>query len=256
MIKYEHLSLDSLKHKPPGHIDTAKVMEHEIEGVVAEYWSMKGPCGKTVTASKQHYDVLLPLGGTANLKTKGTASNLRAKQIVKIPFGEPYELTVKKGQDFYCLLIREQLTEADLAGISKEPGKHAELYLKAFSECTVYTEDIKSPKTVNRMILPEWIVPRVCMGTVETDGPDEVAAHRHPMLEQMFLGMKGCRCTVTADDESVLLTENMLLHIPLGSTHSVRVDAGDKLAYIWLDFFKTLADQDYISEQHKMDGEP
>ena len=75
------------------------------------------------------------------------------------------------------------------------------------------------------------------MGTVQTIGPDEVGAHRHPMLEQLFVGLSSNKCTVYADDEQVEFSQYAVLHIPLGSMHSVAVDKGEFLYYVWIDFF-------------------
>jgi quercetin dioxygenase-like cupin family protein len=144
---------------------------------------------------------------------------------------------------------------ADLRVILQNEKEHSEVFIRSFKDCPVYTEDIKSSKSINRMILPEGKVPRFCMGSVETEGPDSVAPHEHPMLDQLFFGLKGCRCTCTADGESQLLTENMLLHIPLGSKHSVSVADGEKLAYIWFDFFLTIEGQKYMDEQHRLEEE-
>jgi hypothetical protein len=105
------------------------------------------------------------------------------------------------------------------------------------------------------MILPEGFVPRFCMGSVETTGPDLVAEHEHPMLDQLFLGLADCKCTCLADGDQTILSENMMLHIPLGSKHSVSVEEKDTLAYIWFDFFFTLQGQDYMREQHKMEDD-
>lgn len=64
----------------------------------------------------------------------------------------------------------------------------------------------------------------VCtLGTVEAPGPDEVGAHKYPMLEQLFLGLAGNDITVHADDKSVGLKEYSILHIPTGSSHWAEV---------------------------------
>jgi quercetin dioxygenase-like cupin family protein len=122
--------------------------------------------------------------------------------------------------------------------------------VKKFRECTPYREAIKSAKTVSRTLLPENYVPRMAMGTVETTGPDEVGAHRHPMLEQLFLGLRGNDITVTADDERANLKEFAILHIPLGSNHGAKVEAGKKLHYIWMDFFMAKEGQEWL-KMHK-----
>ena len=108
----------------------------------------------------------------------------------------------------------------------------------------------KSEKTISRMLVPEDIVPRLSIGSVQTTGPDMIAAHRHPMLEQLFYGIQGNSCHVIADDYETDFGERTLLHIPLGSTHSVRVDKGQQLHYIWMDFFKHQKDLAYITDSH------
>ena len=108
--------------------------------------------------------------------------------------------------------------------------------------------------SINRMIIPEGSVPRFCMGSVETDGPDSVDSHEHPMLDQLFLGLKNCNCTCYANNEQVFLTENMMLHIPLGSMHSVSVADEDKLFYIWFDFFLTIEGQTTIEDSYIYKG--
>jgi mannose-6-phosphate isomerase-like protein (cupin superfamily) len=120
-----------------------------------------------------------------------------------------------------------------------------------YSQCEAYSETIKSPKTISRTIVPPNTIPRFCMGSVEALGPDEVAPHSHPMLEQLFFGLPGNACVVTADDEETAFGERTLLHIPLGSRHGVRVDEGRTMHYVWMDFFEREADQAWIREQHK-----
>jgi hypothetical protein len=75
------------------------------------------------------------------------------------------------------------------------------------------------------------------------------------MLDQIFLGLEGCRCYCYADGEEEILTENMILHIPLCSKHYVKVKEGDKLAYIWMDFFLTIEGEKYMGEQHHVEEE-
>ena len=75
------------------------------------------------------------------------------------------------------------------------------------------------------------------MGTVHTTGPDAVGAHKHPMLEQLFLGLSGNQCTVHADGFTQAFVEYDLLHIPLGSLHGVEVADKHTMYYIWMDFF-------------------
>lgn len=98
--------------------------------------------------------------------------------------------------------------------------------------------------------MPEEIVPRLCIGSVMTSGPDKVAAHTHPMLEQLFFGLQGNDIEVFADEAKRRFIEGDLLHIPLGSMHGATVEAGKELHYIWIDLFNSMADMDYIKKHH------
>lgn len=146
------------------------------------------------------------------------------------------------------LEIEMVLTIQDLDILNK--GKaHFPLY-NVYSESPKYIESIKSEKTISRMILAEDIVPRLCIGSVETSGPDKVDAHTHPMLEQFFFGLKGNNAVVTADSAETEFMEDDLLHIPLGSSHGVSVEAGKALHYIWIDLFHSQEDMGYITDSH------
>ena len=124
-------------------------------------------------------------------------------------------------------------------------------YFRLYSQCQPYAEAIKSPKTISRTIVPAGTIPRFCMGSVETMGPDMVGAHSHPMLEQLFFGLPANACVVIADGVEADFGEGMVLHIPLASSHGVRVDEGRRLHYVWMDFFRNEKDLAYIREQHQ-----
>jgi hypothetical protein len=147
------------------------------------------------------------------------------------------EIIIRLTSDEYQLLKQQQ---------SKLP------YFVDYSQCRQYKEAIKSEKTISRMILPEDIIPRFCMGSVETSGPDKVGAHSHPMLEQLFYGLKSNDCIVKADGIEAAFKENFLLHIPVGSRHGVDVEKGKLLNYVWMDLFRSQEDMGYIKENHIM----
>jgi hypothetical protein len=152
--------------------------------------------------------------------------------------------------DFGMLKIVIRLTSTEYQLLKQKQNKLP--YFVDYTRCRQYKEAIKSEKTISRMILPEDIIPRFCMGSVETCGPDKVGAHSHPMLEQLFYGLKSNDCIVEADGIKTAFEENILLHIPLGSRHGVDVEEGKLLNYVWMDLFRSQEDMGYIKENHIM----
>ena len=254
-MENETIVLEILEAKTDGHFSNRQVLPNEISGLVVEHFAMKGTYHIQVLPQACIYDVLLVLKGEGSIEMEGMSHNYSGPSIIRTSYKKPYAIRLEKGQETHLLRFRKSLDEKDLKDIASNPEMHSDLFIKAIADCPVYTEDIKSAKTINRMILPEGMVPRFCMGSVQTEGPDAVAEHEHPMLDQLFFGLDGCHCTCVADDEKIMLTENMLLHIPLGSKHAVSVDEGNILHYIWFDFFLTLEGQKYMNEQHHMEEE-
>lgn len=248
----EIIGIKDLKQEPDHIFSVKKVLPGELEDVQIESITLKGDREIKVKPTIDYYDVLFVLHGKAMAKIKNRKLILETGTIIRIPFNEQYVIQ-PAGYGVHFLRIRKVLNSIDLDVIANDEEEHSAIFIRALEECPVYSEDIKSSKSVNRMILPGGKVPRFCMGSVETEGPDTVAEHEHPMLDQLFFGLKGCRCTCTADGTSRKLTENMMLHIPLGSRHAVSVEDGHKLAYIWFDFFLSLEGQKYMDQQHRME---
>lgn len=242
----------NIENNTKGLISRKNILPGEVAQVSVEDISGKGSFKIDEAASVEHYDVLLSVKGNATIVIDGQSYPMGGFDIARIPYNKGYTIQVSEDNTFHCLRFRKSLDDPDHAVIAKDMANHSQVYIKAIKDCPMYTEDIKSAKTVNRMLLAEGMVPRFCMGTVTTEGPDKVGAHKHPMLDQLFFGLDGCECRVFADGAEAVLKENMLLHIPLASTHSSSVDAGKKLNYLWMDFFQSLEGQKYMNEQHKM----
>ena len=146
------------------------------------------------------------------------------------------------------LELAVDLSPTDLAELEQNAGLFP-LFI-SYSNCRTYKETIKSDKTISRTLLPEHTFPRLCVGSVQTTGDDRVAAHEHPMLEQLFLGLLRNNCLAHADASSLAFGENVLLHIPLGSRHGVDVDAPNELHYIWIDLFSNREGMQWIVQEH------
>jgi hypothetical protein len=245
-------TISNLIENTESSVSVAVLLPGEIEGVSTTCLDILGPCVFVDSARIDVYNVFLVLNGQGSIRCGEDLRSICKDTIVRMPHGQTYSIEVNAESKLSLLRIRTTLAPEDLAVIHKNPKLHGKIYVKAFADCPQYTEDTKSESTINRMFLPEHYVPRFCMGYVETQGPDAVKPHSHPMLEQLFLGLDSCRCFCHADGEQALLTEKMLLHIPLGSEHSVSVEKGNVLKYIWMDFFFTLEGQKYMDEQHVM----
>ncbi len=170
--------------------------------------------------------------------------------MAHFPVGKPVKIMGSGKEGLTFLVLHLTLTPEDLADLSTFDERCRVPYIKKFSEGKRYAEKIKSEQTISRTLLPEGIVPRMAIGTVESHGPDAVALHCHPMLEQYFLGLEGNDITVATDGVKTQLGSGELLHIPLGSTHGVEVAEGCRLHYLWIDFFLTRQGQDWLKE-HK-----
>jgi hypothetical protein len=238
----------------PGTVTVHDIFTGQFRDVVVELLGFCGPVRYETAADENIYPVLLPMNGKGRLSTVQGIINLVPESIVRVPFNRTYVFDVARGCQLHVLRIRKLLNEKDKKDIIRQEKYHTKLYAPLFSDCPAYKEAIKSPKTLNRMLLPENYVPRFCMGSVETTGPDTVGAHEHPMLDQIFFGLKKCRGTLHANEAQAPIVENGLLHIPLGSRHGASVKKGNRLYYIWMDFFLTLEGQSYMSEKHQIIG--
>ncbi|MEI8289473.1 MAG: hypothetical protein WCH99_08355 [Verrucomicrobiota bacterium] len=241
---------------PAGSVATIEVMTNEIPGVVTEWITIAGPTRYQEASSRQEERVWLTLDGRGTFSSGGQTFSAYDESIARAPLGQAWLVEVPAGSTLRSIRFRKLLSEADRLEYPKFPENQKRLYFRRFSDCTPYREAIKSPKTTSRTLLPQDIVPRMAVGTVETTGADEVKRHQHPMLEQYFIGLQGNRCTVSADAEATLLPALAILHIPLGSMHGAKVRAGDKLYYVWVDFFTTQAGQEWLKMHKPVEESP
>ena len=222
-MRSERLSLDSLTGTDPGTVLCEELLPGEIEGVRTELVSIKGPHRTREPADADACTVLIGLAGGGTVAAGGAVYDLVAESIARLPYAEEYEIDVAEGEEIRLLRIVKALDATDKAVVADRP-ECAAPDGKRFADCPTYLESIKSAKTINRTLLA-------------ADSCAEVSS----------------RCTVFADGASALLTGNTLLHVPLGSNHSVTVAEGDTLYYLWFDFFLELAGESWITDQHIID---
>ena len=252
-IALQHLDFFGARAGGPPGVQIRPVLRGEIKEVTVDLVSIVGPRLHLEPSKGDRAVVWLFIDGKGNLETKGTVFPVEGETIARAPQGWDWKISVAPGQVLHALRIRRHINDEDRADMKKFPQNNAAAYVKKFRDCTPYGEAIKSAKTTSRTLLPENFVPRMAIGTVETTGPDAVGAHRHPMLEQLFFGLKDNDITVLADDARANLTEMSILHIPLGSNHGAEVAEGKKLHYVWMDFFMDKKGQEWLKMHTPLD---
>jgi len=229
------------------------ILENEINGIAIEHVVIIGRNEMIDTTEQGCKTIYLIISGSGSTRLAHTEYELLPETILVPNNIDKITITVAQNANLNYLKISCKLSAEDLKDLEGFPPENTQnVYYAKFSDCQSYTEPIKSPNTVSRTIFPNKIIPRVAMGTVETKGPDEVGAHEHAMLEQLFLGLSKNKCTVYADDRQVDFPQNALLHIPLGSRHSVSVEKDETLHYVWMDFFLNKEGEEWLMT-HQID---
>ncbi len=119
-----------------------------------------------------------------------------------------------------------------------------------------YIDPNKSKKTISRMMIPQRVIPRFSIGSVESIGEDIVKSHSHPMLDQFFFSFPENDMDVMINGEPIPMLGNIIMHIPLGADHGVVVKENKHMHYMWIDFMpdNELALQ-RLDASHKPTGE-
>jgi hypothetical protein len=231
---------------------STSVLENEIAGVNTKHEILTNGLKEHVAIDHSFKTIYLFIKGNGNLKTKDKTLNIVPETIFLPNNVKGLYFTPQKNDTLHYIKITVLQTEIDKADIKTFPEDNINnIYFKKFTDCESYTEPIKSPQTTSRTILPNKIIPRVAMGTVETVGPDRVGAHQHPMLEQLFLGLTDNQTMVYADSAQIYFPEYTILHIPLGSSHSVSVKENNKMYYVWMDFFRDKKGEAWLKTHKK-----
>jgi hypothetical protein len=228
------------------------ILPGEIIGIKTFWAELHGGIANKYLPEENEQRILLFTDGTGSIAQDGVNFAIDELSLFVPDIHRDFIISSGKKNLRYLEII-VHLAEEDLVWLGEREDKFP--YFIRYTECRKYIDETKSEKTVSKIILPEDIVPRLCIGSVQTRGPDEVGAHTHPMLEQLFFGLMGNNVIVMADSAEARFLEKDLLHIPLGSSHGVKVEAGKKLHYVWIDIFHSLEDIDYIKENHIMKDE-
>ena len=143
-------------------------------------------------------------------------------------------LTINAETEVGLLEVFFEMTDEDYEEIVRYKAEFP--YIQSYAAAKQYTDDAKTQKTINRIMVEQRQIPRFAMGSVESYGPDFVQPHAHPLLDQFFFSFPENNMTVLIDDDRIHLPGNTLLYIPLGSNHGVDVQDGEVMHYMWIDF--------------------
>lgn len=237
------------------HYFSKSILENEVRGIRIEHIAISGE-QPIVEHSKNGYrTIYLFIKGSGNLVAQNNIYAITPESIFLPNAVDNFSIEPSIDNKLHYLKISCELSDQDQTNLKALPAENTQrVYYAKFSDCQSYTEAIKSPNTVSRTILSNKYIPRIAMGTVKTKGPDKVAAHTHPMLEQLFLGLSGNECIVYADDAHADFPQFSLLHIPLGSSHSVTVEADKFMYYVWMDFFLDKKGEQWL-ETHNVNAD-
>ena len=228
------------------------ILPGEITGIKTFFAELRGGIANKYLPEHEQLRILVFTDGSGHIVQDGFNVAIEELSLFVPDLNWEFMITSDEKSLSY-LEIMLQLTAEDISCLNEREDNFP--FFVRYSECGQYDENIKSAKTVSRIILPEDIVPRLCIGSVQTTGPDEVGTHAHPMLEQLFFGLSGNDIMVMADSAKTRFLEKELLHIPLGSRHGTKVETGKVLHYIWIDLFHSMEDMDYITDSHILKDE-
>ncbi len=241
----------------PDHQDYSKtILENEIPGINVDHITLTGNDIREDHTEKGYKSIYIFIKGQGNVSAGDDNYEIVPETILLPNAIETISINAAKNDTLNFLKISTKLTEQDLLDLKEFPVENTQkVYYAKFTDCESYTEPIKSPNTVSRTILPNKYLPRIAMGTVQTKGPDKVGAHEHGMLEQLFLGLTDNQTIVYADEAKIDFPAYSVLHIPLGSSHSVEAKSGDEMYYVWMDFFRDKAGEEWLKTHNTVEDE-
>ena len=204
-----------------GEIPGARPVHHTIPA--GQTLKFAGNCG--------YYHILILIQGKASFTT-ADRTDVYDTRLTYVPASDA-DLTIVAETDVQILEIQWDIFPEDSEMLAEY---RTEFPVRVpYQDSIQYVDRNKSPKTISRMMIPQRVIPRFSLGSVESYGYDLVKPHSHPMLDQFFFSFPENDMDVLIDGEHIPMGGNMILHIPLGSDHGVKVDGNRHLHYMWID---------------------
>lgn len=178
------------------------------------------------------YHIIILIDGEAEFITDGKCYKHNTR-VTFVPASDK-DLTVKALTNVQILEIQWDIFPEDADMLAEYKTEFP--VNVPYQDSIQYIDPNKSKKTISRMMIPQRVIPRFSIGSVESIDRDTVKAHAHPMLDQFFFSFPENEMDVIINGEPINMTGNIIMHIPLGADHGVEVYDGEHMHYMWIDF--------------------
>lgn len=245
-IKAEAISIQTDRY------ECKKILAGEIPGATVINYTFPEGEVKQFEGRETFIRIFFLCSGSACFSAAGKTITFDGKAVFTALPSQAVFLRALSG--ISLLEIRWEMNEQDLEDLKNSSSFP---FGMAYEDSPQYRDFFKSEKTISRAIIPQAMIPRFAMGSVETTGDDLIGQHSHPLLDQFFFSFPENNAMVLIDSCIYPLSGNTLLHIPLGSNHGVIALGEQYVHYLWMDFTpQELKKQavDYLNEVHKPTG--
>lgn len=250
-IKYSDIKAESIPVRTDQY-ERRQILAGEIPGASVLNYNFPGGTEECFEGGETFIRIFFLCSGSACFSTEGKSMFFDGKAVfTTLP---DRAVTLKALSGISLLEIRWEMNELDLADLKESS---AFPFGMAYEDSPQYRDFFKSEKTISRSIIPQTMIPRFAMGSVETKADDLIGQHAHPLLDQFFFSFPENDALILIDSCIYPLGGNTLLHIPLGSNHGVIALDEQYVHYLWMDFTpQELKKQavDYLNEVHKPTG--
>lgn len=204
----------------------------EIPGARPVHHTIKAGSELLFSGNVGYYHILILIEGEAEFITDGKSYNNNTR-VTFVPSSDK-DLTVEAVSNVQILEIQWDIFPEDTAMLAEYKTEFP--VNVPYQDSIQYIDPNKSKKTISRMMIPQRVIPRFSIGSVESVDRDTVKSHSHPMLDQFFFSFPENDMDVIINGEPIHMLGNMIMHIPLGADHGVEVYDGKHMHYMWIDF--------------------
>lgn len=170
--------------------------------------------------------------GTGFIVTKKRAFNINEPSLFVPDLGDCknvlYAVTDMEWLQLTCVMLDE----------NKKHWNQWHIALPRFcpiSKCIEYVEGFRPEEIHSYSIVDTSFVTRMTMGAIIGRGPNKAAPHSYDNLYQWYYGMSGTKFTYKAGDEEIILTEGDWAFIPTNIEHSIEIEDGEQVNYVWFE---------------------